>query len=296
MASQVRRASSQPRAGAMIMPRAYRPRNPVSGSLNIRRAATAPMPTRTAVPIQELCLPSLAARDLRSWKSPSHKSRPGRNSTPQTSMISRSLRSRSLRMCEAARQCSTTVWGSAPKDWMRGLRSGPRARASTARQKASPRLGSKREIFGGLTVAGWFSLLAVSILSSLLSLPPSRYAAEARALVAAVCPPPPCSGTCAPGLKSNPSSATAAPIAVRSCSFGAPKSLSADPTPWSWDREMPPTASWLGGRPTWCYTNQVPFSACSRTFSAICGGIGSWRAYARAKRPVPCETERSSTA
>ncbi len=229
------------------------PRKPVSGSWNIRTAATTPTPTRITVPSQELCLPE--ERVLRSWKRPSHSSRPGRNSTPQTSMITRSLRSRCLRMWEAARQCSTTVCGSAPKDWMSGLRPAPRVRASTARQKASPRLGSKRESFGGLTVAGWFSLLAVSIFSSLLSLPPSRYAAEARALVAAVCPPPPCSGICAPGLKSNPSSATAAPITVRSCSFGAPTSLSADPAPWSWDREMPPTASWLGGRPTRRYVN-----------------------------------------
>lgn len=71
------------------------------------------------------------------------------------------------------------------------LAAGERVRASTARQKASPRLGSNREIFGGFTEAGWFSLLAPSIEDSAVSLPPSRYAAEASALVAAVWPPPP---------------------------------------------------------------------------------------------------------
>ena len=37
-------------------------------------------------------------------------------------------------------------------------------------------------------------------------------------------------------------------------------------------------------------------SACSRTLSATCGGIGSCRAYVRLKRAVPCESERRSTA
>lgn len=80
-------------------------------------------------------------------------------------------------------------------------------------------VGLEEEILGALTEAGWFSLLAPSIEDSAVSLPPSRYAAEASALVAAVCPPPPWRGICAPGLKSKPSSATVAPIAVPLCSL-----------------------------------------------------------------------------
>jgi hypothetical protein len=45
----------------------------------------------------------------------------------------------------AARQCSTTVCGSAPKDWMIGLRFSPSMRASMARVNASPRFGSRSE-------------------------------------------------------------------------------------------------------------------------------------------------------
>lgn len=227
----------------------------MKGSRNISTATMSAKPTSSTVPSQEARLPVPEARVLRSWNRPSHSSSPGRKTTPHTSMISRSLRSRTLRMREAARQCSTTVCGSAPKDWMSGLRPGPRVRASTARQKASPRLGSRSESFPAFTVDLWRSLSAPRMASSLVSLPPSRYAAEASALVAAVCPPLPWSGICAPGLKSNPSSATAAPIAVRLCSCAAPKSLSARLAPWSWDREIPPTASWLGGRLPVCYVN-----------------------------------------
>ncbi len=108
----------------------------------------------------------------------------------------------------AARQCSTTVCGSMPKDWMSAPRPPPSMRSWSARENASPRFGSNRESLGGLMVDFAVSESAFEMSESGLS----RYAAEASAWVAAVCPAPPDSGTCAPGLKSKPSAATAAPI------------------------------------------------------------------------------------
>lgn len=93
-----------------------------------------------------------------------------------------------------------------------GLRPAPSMRSTTARPKASPRLGLKivAHLRPELTVDSCHWLFALRISPTSLS----RYAAEARAKVAAVCPAEPESGTCAPGVKSKPSNATSAPIAA----------------------------------------------------------------------------------
>ena len=106
--------------------------------------------------------------------------------------------SRSLRMRIEARQCSTMVPGSVPKDWMMPLRVPPSIRVCTARENASPRLGSKSDSLPFFTSDSCHSLFALSM--SWIGL--SRYAAEASAWVAAVWPAEPWSGTCGPGKKS----------------------------------------------------------------------------------------------
>ncbi|CAM5630329.1 hypothetical protein SBADM41S_00443 [Streptomyces badius] len=70
-------------------------------------------------------------------------SMPGRNSTPNTTVTRVSRVSRALRRLFADRQCSTTVCGSVPKDWMSALRAPPSMRSWTARANASPRFGLK---------------------------------------------------------------------------------------------------------------------------------------------------------
>ncbi len=220
----------------------------------------------------------------RSWKPPSHSSMPGRKSSPKTTMMTVSWVSRCLRMRSAARQCSTTVCGSVPKDWMSGLRPASIMRFCTARENASPRLGSSSANRGFCTSEVAVSEFALS--SS--SIGPSRYAAEASACVAAVCPAAPESGICAPGLKSNASPiATTAPNAAHTWCCGLfptpahatpcerPTSVSAVSTPCrrrsgSRSGTRPPQAS-CDGR----LVNYRPFSACSRMRSESCAGIGS---------------------
>lgn len=162
------------------------------------------------MPIAPARLSAAPAIVRRSWKTPIQRNSPGRKSSPKTAITAVSFLSRSLRMRVAARQCSTTDWGSVPKDWMSAARAPPSIRTCTARENASPRFGSNSEILPGFTSDLCHSLLALS--RSLTGL--SRYAAEASACVAAVCPAEPRSGTCAPGVKSKPSFATTAPIAA----------------------------------------------------------------------------------
>lgn len=157
----------------------------------------------------------------RIWKTSSHTIRPGRKSRPHSAITAVSQLSRCLRIRFAARQCSTTTCGSVPKDWMSGLRAPPSSRPWTARENASPRFGAASDQSPFFTSDLCHSLLAASSSSTFAS----RYAAEARAYVAAVWPAEPCNGTCAPGLKSNTSSATAAPIAARLRSCGFPDFL-----------------------------------------------------------------------
>ena len=190
-----------------------------------------------------------------------------------------SLASRSLRMRFAARQCSTTDCGSVPKDWIRALRAPPSIRVCTARENASPRFGSNSENLAGVTSDLCHSLLALR--SSATG--PSRYAAEASACVAAVCPAAPVSGTCAPGLKSKTSLATAAPsprcIRTAACSqlpcsahllSCAAQRIGGARHPSQDDRI--PSAATQAADGTRGYE---PLPAWSRTLSATCGGIGS---------------------
>ncbi len=102
-------------------------------------------------PISERPLPTPSLESiLRSWKTPSHTSTPGRNSTPNSTISSVSLASRCLRTRVADRQCSTMVCGSVPKDWMSAARPPPSIRTCTAREKASPRLGANSDSLGFL--------------------------------------------------------------------------------------------------------------------------------------------------
>ncbi len=208
----MRLAQNQPTTGATTAARAYQPQKPSNGILSRKSTASAPTATSSVVPRAEARLSVALAIVRRIWKTSSQTSRPGRKIRPQSTKTAVSQLSRSLRMWLAARQCSTTTCGSMPKDWISGLRPPPSIRTCTARENASPRFGAKivPQARPGVTADWCHSLLALRISSTSLS----RYAAEARAYVAAVWPAAPARGTWAPGLKSNPSSATPAPIAA----------------------------------------------------------------------------------
>lgn len=176
-------------------PRAYHPARPVNGIRTRKITASAATATSRPVPSPETRLLSVLPMVARSWNTSSHTSRPGRNSTPHSSMMPVSLMSRWRRMRVAARQCSTTTCGSLPKDWMSGLRPTPSMRSITAWEYASPKLG--RKIFAHLRpslTVDWCHSLSAFLISSIGV---SRYAAEASANVGP-CPAPPVRGTCGP--------------------------------------------------------------------------------------------------
>lgn len=106
---------------------------------------------------------------VRIWNTSSHRSRPGRNSSPHSTITAVSQLSRSRRMRWAASACSTTTWGWVPKDWMSGARPEPSIRSMIARENASPRLGRNSLIRGLPTSDLCHSLLALSISSASLS-------------------------------------------------------------------------------------------------------------------------------
>lgn len=105
----------------------------------------------------------------RSWKTPSQSRAPGRNSRPNTAVTAVSFLSRSFRIPFAARQCSTMVRDSVPKDWMRAPRPPPRVLSWTARANASPRFGSISENLPLETLDLCHSLSALRISSTGLS-------------------------------------------------------------------------------------------------------------------------------
>lgn len=141
--SAIRLAMSQPITGATMAPRRYSPNRPLTGSATSATTARAPMMTSTSVPSALNAASVDLASTSRNRKAMTHSSSPGRKSTPQTRVTSVSRVSRSLRSREADRQCSTTVCGSIPNDWIRAPRAPPRVRSVTAREKASPRFGLK---------------------------------------------------------------------------------------------------------------------------------------------------------
>ncbi len=198
--SQIRLAQYQPMTGAIITIRKYSDQKPLNGGLIASSTAntTATASTAPLSPPARLPADFIVASDLRSWKAPSQTSTPGRKSTPNTPMTTVSRVSRSCRIRLAARQCSTTVCGSMPKDCTSSPRAAPSIRTWTARANASPRLGWNSDSRGAFTVVA-------SLMSTRAATAESRYAAEASACVAAVSPSVPVSGICAPGLKSNPS-------------------------------------------------------------------------------------------
>lgn len=165
--SQICLAQNQPTTGRTTHARAYQPQNPANGILIRKSTASAPIATSSAVPSAPACLSSRLAMVVRSVKTSSQTRSPGRKSTPHSTITAVSQLSRSRRMLFAARQCSTTTCGSAPKDWMRGLRPLPSMRVITAVEKASPRLG--RKIFAQLRpplTTDWCNSLLVLRISS----------------------------------------------------------------------------------------------------------------------------------
>ncbi len=172
-------AQNQPTTGMMIAARPYQAQKPVNGMRIRNSTASAPTATSSVVARAPARLSSRLAMVVRSVNTSSHTRKPGRKSTPQITVIAESQLSRSRRMRWAARQCSTTTWGSMPKDWMTGLRPAPSMRSMIARENASPNRG--RKIFaqgrGGVTFDWCHSLSAFRILET----SSSRYAAAASA-------------------------------------------------------------------------------------------------------------------
>lgn len=237
--SAIRLAISQPMTGATIIARRYSARRPSTGSLIRKIRATMPMTGSRAMPRALRALSLVEPRPSRRRNARTHRSSPGRKRKPKRTVTRVSLVSRALRRRVADRQCSTTVCGSVPKDWMRALRAPPSIRSWTAREKASPRLGVKYLLLKSLDRPSSILDLCHSLSALRMSATGlSRYAAEARAFVATACPAAPWSGICAPGEKSNPSLATVAPT----CRQGtAPAAVSQLPCPahlLSWDHSV----------------------------------------------------------
>lgn len=166
--------------------------SPVSG-MTTRNTTARPATTRSrTVPSERKATSLDLLKESRSRKTSTHSRKPGRKSTPKRTVTRVSLRSRALRSPLADRQCSTTVCGSRPKDWMSAPRPPPSVRSWTARQKASPRFGLKYSDLNSLELPVFTSDLCHSLLALRISVTSlSRYAAEARALVATACPPEP---------------------------------------------------------------------------------------------------------
>lgn len=141
---------------------------PVNGILTRKITARAPTATSRPVASPETRLLSSFPMVARSWKTSSQTSRPGRKSTPHSSIRPVSFVSRSRRMRVAARQCSTTTCGSLPKDWMSGARPTPSMRSITACEYASPKLGRKTfaQLRPSLTV-DWCHSLSAFLISSI---------------------------------------------------------------------------------------------------------------------------------
>ncbi len=130
----MRLAHTQPTTGMTTDARAYQPQKPASGILISSSTASAPKAISTPVPSAEARLSVVLATLARRMKMSSQTRNPGRNSSPHSTVTAVSQLSRSRRMRWAARQCSTTTWGSVPKDWMSGARPAPSMRSITARE------------------------------------------------------------------------------------------------------------------------------------------------------------------
>ncbi len=172
--SQIRLARYQPAIGSSSTTRRYSAPTPLNGGFQTSSTASPTTTASTRPPSSPSHWPFFFVTVLRSWKAPSHTSTPGRNSSPKTTITTVSRASRCCRIRLAARQCSTTVCGSMPKDCTVSLRPPPSIRTSTARANASPRSGSNSDIRPFFTLAPELAFTSPSS-------DPSRYAADESA-------------------------------------------------------------------------------------------------------------------